>query len=120
VTADAIHEIVGELDRMHAEGPTSAEVEQARDYLAGVFPLRLQSTAQVASRVAQRHLHGLPEDTWSGYRERIRAVSAPSAHDALRSHLRPEALQFVIVGAASEVVAPLEALGVGPVEVVDR
>lgn len=117
VTADAIREIVREVEGMHADGPTSEEVEQARDYLAGVFPLRLQSTAQVASRVAQQHLHGLPDDTWSGYRERIRAVSGPSAHAALRRHLRPETLQFVVVGAADEVAPALEALDIGPVEV---
>lgn len=120
VTADAVREIVGEIERIHADGPTEEEVERARDYLAGVFPLRLESTAQVASRVAEAHVHELPADHWSGWRDRIRGVTAESAHAALRRHLRPEALQCIVVGEADAVAPLLGDLELGPVVVEGR
>lgn len=119
VTADAVREIVAEIEQIHAEGPTEEEVERARDYLAGVFPLRLESTAQVASRVADAHVHELAEDHWSGWRDRIRAVTADSAHAALRRHLRPGALQCIVVGEAGAIAPALRQLDLGPVEVHD-
>jgi len=120
VTAAAVREIIAEIELMHADGPTREEVERARDYLAGVFPLRLESTAQVAARVAEAHVHELDEDHWARWRDRIRAVTAEDAHAALRRHLRPEALQCVVVGEAESVAPALEELKVGPVEVVGR
>jgi len=120
VTADAVREIVAEIEGIHADGPTAAEVEKVRDYLAGVFPLRLESTAQVAARVAERHVHQLPADYWSGWRDRIRAVSADDAAAALARRLRPDELQCVVVGEADAVAPALEALEVGPVDVPGR
>jgi zinc protease len=120
VTADAVREIVSEIERIHADGPTAEEVEQARDYLAGIFPLRLESTSQVAARVAERHVFELPPEHWATWRDRIRAVTAESAHEALRRHMRPDALQFVVVGQADSVARDLTSLDVGPVGIVDR
>ena len=120
VTGDAIREIIGEIERIHADGPEPEEVEQARNYLAGVFPLRLESTSQVASHVAERHVHGLPADYWATWRDRVRAVTAESAHAALRRYLNPDALQCVVVGESGAVARDLASLEVGPIGVVDR
>ncbi len=42
VTADAVREAVSEVDGLLSDGPTDEEVEASRDYMAGVFPLRLR------------------------------------------------------------------------------
>jgi len=118
VTAPAVREILGELERLVEEGPIDDEVVAARDYIAGVFPLRLESTGQVASRIVEQVVFGLPEDYHRTYRDRIRSVTTDEALEVGRRHVRPYEAQVVVVGAA-EVVAPaLEQLAVGPVEVV--
>ncbi len=117
VTAAAVREIVAELTRMAAEGPTEEEVEAARDYIAGVFPLRLETTAQVAARIAEMIVYDLPDDHHARYRERIRAVSRADALAAARRHVRPDELTVVVVGAAAAIAGPLEELGIGPVTV---
>ena len=118
--AAAIREAFHEVRRLLADGPDEDEVAATRDYLAGIFPLRLESTAQVASRVAETRIFGLPADEWSGYRDRIRAVTVDAALAALRSAIRPDELVVVVSGAAEALRPDLEALGLGPVEVVDR
>ncbi len=117
VTARAVAETIREMDRYVREGPTEDEVASARDYLAGIFPLRLETTGQVAARVAELRVYGLPEDTWAGYRDRIRGVTRQAAAEAARTHIRPEELAITVVGDADSVVPELEGLDLGPVEV---
>jgi zinc protease len=116
-TAAAVRETMAEVEGLLAEGPTEEEVAMARDYLAGVYPLRFESTAQVASRVAELVTYRLPGDHMSMYRERIRAVTRQEAWDAGRRHVRPDDFTLVVVGDASTVRGPLEELALGPVEV---
>jgi zinc protease len=119
VTAAAVREVVAEAERYVTEGPTDEEVSSARDYLAGIFPLQLESTGQVASRVAELLIHDLPRDTWATHRERIRAVDREAAWTAARAHIRPDEFRVTIVGDAEAVVPELEALALGPVDVVE-
>lgn len=117
VTADAVREVVGELERYVRDGPTEDEVRSVRDYIAGVFPLRLETTGRVAGRVAELMIHELPDDAWTRYRDNIRAVDVTSAHEAARRHLHTEQLTTVIVGDADAIADELRALDLGPVTV---
>lgn len=117
VTADAVREAMGELQKMVDHGPTPEEVRAARDYMAGVFPLRLETSGQVSSRLAELVVYGLSDDWHARYRDRVRAVDAATATEAMRRHVRPHEAQIVVVGDAEQVVAPLEALELGPVTV---
>jgi len=118
VTAPAVREILAELEGLVAGGPTAEEVEAARDYIAGVFPLRMETVGQVAGRITEQVIFGLPDDYHATYRDRVRAVTSEAAWEAGRRHVRPGEAQVVVVGDADGVVPALEALGVGPVAVV--
>ena len=117
VTAPAVREILHELERLAEHGPTPDEVAAARDFAAGVFGLQLETAGQVASRVTQLVVYGLPDGYFDEYRGRLRSVTAAHAAEAASRHVRPAEAQVVVVGDASEVAAPLEALGMGAVEV---
>jgi predicted Zn-dependent peptidase len=117
VTAPAVREALHELERFAADGPEDAEVESARDYIAGVFPLRVETTAQLAARVAELMIFDLPADHHTRYRDHVRAVTPAAAREAAARHVRPEQATIVIVGDADVVRGPLEALNAGPVEV---
>jgi zinc protease len=117
VTADAVREALKELDALIEKGPTEEEVERARDFIAGVFPLSLETTGQVAARISELLIYGLPDDFFGSYRDQIRSVSRQRAMEAGRSILRPNELVIVVVGDADQIRGPLQELGVGPVEV---
>ncbi len=118
VTADAVRETLTEIEKLVAEGPTNEEVAAATEFIAGVFPLGLESTDQVAARVADMIVHELPEDYPHTYRDRIRAVSPAGAWEAGAKHLLPERLTVLVVGDAASVAEPLRGLGIGPTTVV--
>ncbi len=104
-----------ELAKMHAKGPTEKELETARTYLAGLYPLRLETNESVAAAIAETRLFGLGEDWVSRYRERVRAVTRKEAHAAARRLLPVEAPAVVVVGNAAKVKKHLK--GLGPIEV---
>ncbi len=117
VTAPAVREALWEVGNLVEEGPTPREVEQARDFIAGVFPLQLETTGQVAARISELLVYGYPDDFLRGYRDRVREVSPQAALAAGRAVLRPTEMVVVVVGDAGQVQGPLQELGLGPVEV---
>lgn len=117
VTGAAVGEIFREVEELVETGPTRDEVGAATSYLAGVFPLRLETTGQIASRIAGMIIHDLPGDYYTTYRDRVREVTAEDAVRAARRHIRPAELCTVVVGNADDVVPQLESLGIGPVRV---
>lgn len=119
VTDAAAREILAEIDRMRAERVRSDELELATKYLAGVFPIRYETTGAVASALAVATVYGLPEDYFTTYRERISAVTADDVLDAAQTHLRPDVMQVLAVGDASTITEPLTALGVGVPDLID-
>ena len=117
VTGAAVREIFSEIGTLVQQGPTEGEVAAATRYLAGVFPLRMETTGQIASRVAATVVFDLPADYYHSYRDRVRAVTRHQAAEAAQRHIRPDELCAVVVGEAGEVAPALEALGIGPVTV---
>ncbi|MCC6242789.1 MAG: insulinase family protein [Gemmatimonadaceae bacterium] len=119
VTAAALQEILKEFERIR-EGPvTEAELSLATSYLIGVFPIRFETTAEVAGGLANVEIFRLPTNYFDTYRDRVRAVTADDVLRVARTHLDPSRLQMVVVGDASAIREPLAALGVGAVTVYD-
>jgi len=120
VTAPAVREIMHEVQTMATGGPTEEEVAAARDYAAGVFGLQLETAGQVATRVSQLVVYGLPDDHFDRYRDVVRSVTREEAAAAAAKHMRPAEAQIIVVGDADVVGDPLRALDLGPVEVVEN
>ncbi len=96
--AQSIDLIRSEWRRMRDEGPTEAELGEAKGYLIGSFPLGLDSSEKIASLLVEMQLEGLPID----YLDHRAALFAAVTHDQARrvaGHLfDPEKLSFVVVG----------------------
>jgi zinc protease len=116
-TAPAVREIFAEMEEFSVRGATDDEVSAARDFAAGIFGVQLETSNQIASRVSQLVVFGLPDDYFHGYRDGMRAVTVEETAAAARLHLRPSEAQVVVVGEASAIAGPLEALGLGAFEV---
>lgn len=119
VTAAATREILGEIDRIRTEPITEDELTLATSYLSGVFPIRYETTASIATAIANMVVYGLGDDYFDGYRAHIQAISTTDVLEAARRHLDPSRLKITVVGDSATIKAPLEALGAGPVLVYD-
>lgn len=88
-----------------------SEVAQARDYLAGGYPLGLSTSASIASRWLGRRLFGLPEDDLNQFVPAIRSVTTEQVRQAMRRHLDPDGLKIVIAGDERPIADSLKAAG---------
>ena len=60
VTTPALREILLEIERIRAAKIAEDELSLARDYLDGVFPIRYETTAAIASALATLVIYALP------------------------------------------------------------
>jgi zinc protease len=117
VTAPAITELLGQLDRIRDVAPEAAELREVRDFMVGVFPLRFETTGGVAAAIEPLAVYGLPDDWWQKYRARIEAVTPDDVLSAARELLQPDRLLILATGDAERVHDEIERAAFGPLEV---
>ncbi len=104
--AEAVSLVRGVLDRFIAEGPTAAELKQAKANIAGGFPLRLDSNRKIIEYLSVIGDFDLPLDWLDAYPKKVEAVTLEQIRDAFRRRLDPHKLVEVVVGGAPQNVTP--------------
>ena len=77
------------------DGPSDAEVEAAKAYLSGSFPLNIDSNKKIMRQVIHIATHNLPLDTLNTWQARINAVTTDEVKAAYQKHLKPETFLLV-------------------------
>jgi zinc protease len=114
-TSKIIRVALDEIRKMREKGPTAAELSRAQTYMAGLYPLRLETNESVAAALAETRLYSLGDDWVSKYRERVRSVTRVQAAAAARAWLPGDDPAIVVVANAGQVKGQLQ--GWGPVDV---
>jgi zinc protease len=120
VTADAMREMLAQLERIREAAPEQPELADVRDFLVGVFPLRFETTGGVAMAIEPLAVYGLPDDYWQTYRGNLEAVGTEDVLAAARDLIHPDRLLMLVAGDASRIRGEIEAAQLGTVEVVTR
>lgn len=100
-TARAVSMMDTLLRELRENPITDAELDEAQAFLVGSFAIDAETPAQVADKVLEAQIYGLPPDYWLQYRERLRAVTKEQIAAAVRRHLVPERMELVAVGNAA-------------------
>lgn len=118
VTAPAIRELLGQLDRLRSEAPTERELAEVRDFMIGVFPLRFESTGGVAAAIEPLAVYGLADNFWQTYRSHLEVVGPDEVRRVADELIRPDELLILLSGDAAQVRQAVEAEAFGSLEVV--
>lgn len=97
--------------RLKNEPVPAADLELAKSWLTGNFPLTIETPSQIAGQVASSRLLGQPRDHVETWRTRIAAVTAADVQRVATAHLRPETAVIVVSGDASVLTPKLEKFG---------
>lgn len=92
-----------EIESIRAQGITAAELDDAKRYLTGSFPLSLDSNAEIAAFLARAWFLGLGPDAAETYLEKIEAVTLEDVRRVSGAHLRPDDLLVVVVADRAKV-----------------
>jgi predicted Zn-dependent peptidase len=114
-TAEALTELLKELARI-ATPASEAEVERARNYLALGYPQEFETNSQVAGKIAEQIVYGLPEDFYTTFVPRALAIGVPEVARAARL-VDPANSVIVVVGDRKAIEPKLRGLGLGDVVV---
>jgi len=117
VTARALAETLEQTRRLLQDGASEEEVAATREYLAGVMPLEMQTTEQMAGRLCEIFVYGLADDYLPQHRAALLSVTREEADAAARAHIKPEQFAITIVGDANAIESEIAALDIGPIEV---
>jgi zinc protease len=100
-TVDATKLVLDLLTGMSQGEISQKELDFARDYLAGVYPIESETAEQVADRVLTVAAFDLPADYNQTYPEKIRATSLEQVQAAARKYFTTGDLDIVLVGNVS-------------------
>lgn len=108
VTGDSLKEFFHEFDRIRDEKVDEVELDDAKNFLTGVFPLRAETQEGLTNLIVNQNLYGLPEDYLQTYRDNVRAVTPDDVQRVAGRYVRPDEMAIVIVGDAADVRPQVE------------
>jgi zinc protease len=98
VTGDSLKEFFYELDRIRQEPVSEKEIADAKSYLTGVFPIRLETQEGLTDQLLQIKMLNLPNDYLQHYRERVQGVTVADIQRVAEQYVRPDEAGVIVVG----------------------
>jgi zinc protease len=113
-TAQAMQEIQREIkSALGPRPPTPTELASTQDQATLTLPGRWETAASVAQDVAEQVRFGLPDDYWTTYAARVRALDLAQVKTAGAALVAPQRLIWLVVGDRAVIEPGIRALGLG-------
>ena len=104
VTGDSLKEFFYELNRIRTDLVSEKEISDAKSYLTGVFPIRLETQEGLTDQLVQIKMLNLPVDYLQHYRDRVQAVTVAEIQRVANKYVKPDEAAVVIVGDGAAVL----------------
>jgi zinc protease len=98
VTGATLTEVFKEIDKLRAEGSNTGELQGAKSYVRGVFPVQTATQTGLATTLNNVYVFGLPKDYPETFRSKIAAVTPDQVKTAAATLLGSENSVITIVG----------------------
>jgi zinc protease len=99
--AEAINQVVAQLKRIRTQPVTAQELKDAKSYLVGSFPRKMDSMSKRAWLLSYVEVYGLGLDYPWRYPKLIRHLTAADIQHIADKYIHPENYLLVIVGKKS-------------------
>ncbi|MBT8383024.1 MAG: hypothetical protein KJO59_11770, partial [Ignavibacteria bacterium] len=117
-TAAAVNEILTELNKIR-DGITDEELTFAKSSISRRFPLNFETYSQIASNIASKIIHNLPDDYFQKYLTNILNIKIEEVNSAAFKSIIPESALVVLCGDEKKINEQLSSLNLGDVVSVD-
>jgi zinc protease len=98
VTGATLTEVFKEIDKMRAEGSDGSELQGAKSYMRGIFPIQTATQTGLAATLNNVYVFGLPKDYPETFRAKIAAVTPAQVKSGASTLLGSEHTVIAIVG----------------------
>ena len=96
--AEAVAVIRDEWERMATKGVTPKELQDAKTYLTGAYPLRFDGNGPIASIMVGMQMQGLAIDYIATRNDKVNAVTLEDVNRLAAKLMDPDGLHFTVVG----------------------
>jgi zinc protease len=117
-TGEALRLMVDEIAKLPRDRVSTRELADAQAYLAGSFPLTIETPNDIATQVLNVVFYELPIEEIGTFRERVQRVTPDDIQRVAKAYVRPERLSMVLVGNAAEIVPQLRRVGFSEFDVI--
>jgi zinc protease len=117
-TGEALRLMVAEMEKILRQPVSPRELGDAQAYLAGSFPLTIETPNDIAVQVLNAMFYELPLHEISTFRERVQSITPGDIQRVAQRYIRPERLSIVLVGNAQAFLPQLRAMGYNEFEVI--
>ncbi len=111
VVGEALAAVLEEMERIAQDPVSSDELAATRNYLSGVFVIRLETQQALAGQLAATRLLGLPLEYLDHYISRVRSAEIEAIQDAAARYIHPDQAVIVAVGDARRIRRALGKFG---------
>ncbi len=98
VAAQAVQVVKEEWGKFAQNGATQAQLDIAKTYLTGAYPLRFDGNSRIARILAGMQMDGYSTDYFKIRNDLVNAVTLEDLNRVIKRVYAPEKLTFVIVG----------------------
>ncbi len=112
-TAHGIGEALKIVDDIGVSDMPAAELDKAKQNLIRALPAQFETNAGTAASFADLSLHGLPDDWYAHYADRVRKVTGADVKAVAKSAIPSGKLVISVVGDMAKVRADIDKLGLG-------
>jgi len=98
VTGPTLTEVFKEIDKMRADGSDGQELQGAKQYLRGIFPIQTATQTGLSATLNNVYVFGLPKDYPETFRAKIAAVTPGQVKSAATTLFSSESSVIAIVG----------------------
>jgi zinc protease len=117
-TGEALKLMVEEIVRLQRERVGERELGDAQAYLAGNFPLTIETPDAIATQVLNNVFYDLPVEEIGTFPQRVQSVVPGDIQRVARTYVFPDRLSVVLVGNAAAFVKQLKSAGFSEYEVI--
>ncbi|HBK46849.1 MAG TPA: peptidase M16 [Xanthomonadaceae bacterium] len=119
-TAESAAEVLKEASAVIGDRPlTEEEIDKIKNQRIRALPGSFETTTAVLGAVEGIVQYGRPDDYVQTLKQRLEAIDQPAGQAAIRQIVDPRAMTWVIVGDLKQIEAPVRALKLGQVQVID-
>ncbi len=104
VTGESLKEFFYELEKIRNEPVSLVELQDAKNFLTGVFPIRAETQEGLTNLIVSQKLYGLPDDYLQTYRGKVAEVAIEDVQRVANKYILPDKLAIIIVGDADEIL----------------
>lgn len=107
----AVREIIKEMNDMRENPVSNKELESAKSYISGNFPLQLETSNSVAGKLLSLELYGAKKDFYDHYLSTINSLTADDVTETARKYFRPDELIIAAAGSRLDLTEQLKEFG---------